>query len=116
MTRISNADQVLLLLQEQIDRLAKRKGAERRGATARSGTPEPMTRIRALATRSGLSEEDLKRSLVRGVLVQQLGEAIGNDPAFQTVAGDVFRIIGETPEGRALIDRALTQLSSSDPI
>lgn len=109
MTRIGSADQVLMLLQEQIGLLAKSKSAKAAPST-RSGTPEPMARIRALAARDGLSDDDLKRALVRGLLVQQFGDAIGNDPAFERVAGDVMRIIGDTAEGRALLDHALTQL------
>lgn len=110
MTRISNADQVLLLLQEQIARLPKNKGTVGGARPARSGTPEPMARLRSLAACDGLSDDDLKRALVRGLLVQQLGDAIGNDPAFEAVAGDVLRIIGETADGRDLIERALRQL------
>ncbi|PTS90551.1 hypothetical protein DBR17_01115 [Sphingomonas sp. HMWF008] len=112
MTRISNADQVLLLLQEQIGRLAKNKSAPRGTLAAKGGTPEPMARVRALAAREGLSEEDLKRALVRGILVQQLGDAVGNDPAFEAIAHDVIRIIGEAPEGRDLLERALGRLST----
>ena len=112
MTRISNADQVLLLLHEQLDRMAKKRGT----GTARTrsvsvGTPEPMARLRARAAQQGIAEDDLKRALVRGLLTQQLGDGIANDPAFEAIASDVARIIGETDEGRALLDRALTQLT-----
>jgi hypothetical protein len=116
MTRISNADQVLLLLQEQISRLEKTRSNTRVTASRRSGTPEPMARVRGLTAHKELSEDDLKRALVRGLLVQQLGDAIGNDPAFEAVANDVIRIIGDTQEGRDLLDRALLQLGSAPSI
>lgn len=114
MTRISNSDHVLLLLQDQIARLAKdRAGRAGRVPPARGGVPEPLVRLRALARRAGVSEDELKRALVRGLLVQQLGEALGGDPAFEAVAGDVLRIIGESAGGQELIDRALAQLGAS---
>lgn len=116
MTRISHSDQVLALLQEQIARLGKAKGPARAADSKRSGTPEPIARVRGLTAHKGLSEEDLKRALVRGLLVQQLGDAIGNDPAFEAVANDVIRIIGDTQAGRDLLDRALLHLGSGPAI
>lgn len=111
MTRVSNADQVLLLLHEQLGRLGKERSTRGMSASpVRSGTPEPMARLRALAARDGISEEEMKRALVRSLLVQQLGEALGTDPAFEAIAGDVIRIIGESPAGRDLLDQAMQQL------
>ncbi|MEO9130637.1 MAG: hypothetical protein ABI240_05455 [Sphingomonas sp.] len=111
MTRVSNADHVLLLLQEQLSRLGKEKSARCTLVRAAcKGTPEPVTRLRALAGREGISEDDMKRALVRSVLVQQLGEAIGTDPAFEAIASDVMRIIGESDAGRDLLDKAMVQL------
>lgn len=70
-----------------------------------------MARLRARVAHDGLAEEDLKRALVRGLLAQQLGDAIANDPAFEAIASEVARMIGESDEGRALLDRALIQLN-----
>lgn len=115
MTRISSADHVLLLLQEQLGRLGKERPTRRTpGASALGATPEPMVRLRAIVARDGLSDEDLQRALVRTLLVQQLGEALGSDAAFEAIAGDVVRIIGESAEGRALLDRAMQQLAMPD--
>jgi len=114
MTRISNADHVLLLLQEQLGRLGKERSTRQSPASpVRSATADPMVRLRALAGRDGISEEDLKRALVRGLLVEQLGEAIGTDPEFEAIAGEVTRILGESAAGRDLIDQALRQLNAS---
>ncbi|WP_034158865.1 hypothetical protein [Sphingomonas sp. ERG5] len=114
MTRINPTDQVLLLLQEQLNRLGKDRTVQRgQPAPVQSGTPEPMARLRALAGREGITDEDMKRALVRGLIVQQLGEAIGNDPAFEAIASDVARIIEESPAGRDLLDRAMRQLGTS---
>lgn len=112
MTRIGNADQVLLLLQDQLERLRRTRSGPSAGA-APAATPAPLDRARALAARAGISEDDGKRALVRGLLVQQLGEAIGNDPAFASMAADVARIIGESDDGAALLDRALAVLTGT---
>lgn len=111
MTRITNADQVMLLLHEQLGRLAKDR-AKRTGSaqSATKGTPPPVERLRALAGRHDVSEDELKRALVRGLLTQQLGEAVAGDPAFEAVAGDVLRIIADSPAGRDLLERAMAQL------
>jgi len=113
-TRISNAEQVMLLLHEQLGRLAKNRARRGDGASAtNAGTPAPVDRLRALAGREDVSEDELKRALVRGLLTQQLGEAVAGDPAFEAVAGDVLRIITDSPAGRELLDRAMAQLGGA---
>lgn len=112
MTRINNSDQVLLLLHEQIERLAGKRGEPRAAPRPLSpATPEPMARLRARAARDGLADDDLKQALVRSLLTQQLGDGIANDPAFEAIASDVARVIERSEEGRALLERALAQLN-----
>lgn len=112
MTRIGNVDQVLLLLREQLERSGRSRGTARRAApsAASSGDARPIERARSLAALDALSDEEARRALVRGLLVEQFGEGTGNDPAFQQVIDDVFRIIADTPEGAQLMARALEQL------
>lgn len=113
MTRIGNTDHVMLLLQDQLERLRKTRGGRSGQVAAPGATPVPLDRVRALAGRDGLSDGDMKRALVRGLLVQQLGEAIGNDPALAAITADVARMIGESDEGRVLLERALAALSEA---
>jgi hypothetical protein len=111
MNRIGNADQVLVLLREQLQRLGRGKGAKAgRTGAAQGATPSPVARLQAQAGLADLSGEEFRRTLVRALLTEELGDAMANDPSFQAVADDVFRIIGGTPEGQALIDRAARQL------
>lgn len=112
MTRISNVDQVLLLLREQLQRTGGGRGAtaKARVARAEASSARPLDRVRALAVLDTLDEEELRRAVVRGLLAEQLGEAVGNDSAMIAIVDQVSRIIGETPEGRELMDRALAQL------
>ena len=111
MTRVGNVDQLLMLLRERlqrIDRSRDRSGG--RTEAVRSATSKPIARLQAVDSLGQLSEEDFRRTMVRALLAEELGEAVANDPAFQGVAEDVFRIIGESEEGRALIDTAARQL------
>ncbi|WP_448661544.1 hypothetical protein ACG3SL_12850 [Sphingomonas sp. CJ20] len=115
MTSIGNVDQVLLLLREQLQRTGRNRGASRRGRTAASGasSARPLDRVRALAALDTLDEEELRRAMVRGLLAEQFGEAVANDPALIAIVDQVSRIIGETLEGRQLMDRALAHLKEA---
>lgn len=115
MNRIGNVDQVLLLLREQLQRSGRTRGAAAKGraADAEASSARPIDRVRALAILDTLDEEDLRRAVVRGLLAEQFGEAVGNDPALIAIVDEVSRIIGETPEGRDLMDRAVAQLKDS---
>ncbi len=109
MTRISNADHVLHLLREQLQKLGRtRQQRSGRTAEARGSTPRPIARLQAMAS---LEEgEEFRRTLVRAILTEEMGEAMANDPAFHAVVDDVYRMISASPEGQDLIDRAGRQL------
>jgi hypothetical protein len=112
LTRVGNVDQVLLLLREQLERSSRGRGAERSARTTRSAaaTAPPLERARALAALDGLPEEEVRRAVVRGLLLDAFGESMSNDPAFQSLVDDVLRIIADMPGGSELVDRALAQL------
>jgi hypothetical protein len=111
LTRVSQADHVLLLLQEQLQRLGRKRG-ERSARTgeSRAATPRPMARLQASAALAGMSEEEVRRSLVRALLSEELGESIANDPSFQGVLDEVYRVIDQSEEGRTLMADATRQL------
>ena len=114
MTRVNSSDHVLLLLRERLQRLGKeRAGRSAPAATGRKAAPSSRGRLQALAAFDGMGGEEMRRGLVRALLTEEIGEAAANDPAFQAVADDVFRMISGSPEGRDLIERAALQLRSS---
>lgn len=110
MTRITNTDHVLLLLREQLQKI----GQSRKERTTRSGTvrgaatPRPIARLQAMD--SFEEGEEFRRTLVRAILTEEMGEAMANDPSFQAVVDNVYRMISATPDGQELIDRAGRQL------
>jgi hypothetical protein len=111
MTRITTSEHVLLLLRERLQRMERgRAGPAAKSARSSGPTAAPMARLKALSSLDQLSEEDLRRTLVRSLLSEELGEAVANDPSFQAVADDVFRIISASEDGRALIERASSEL------
>lgn len=115
MTRVGNVDQVLLLLREQLQRSGRARGpaARARARQAEASSQRPLDRARALAALDTLGEEDRRRAVVRGLLAEQFGDAVGNDPALIAIVDQVSRIIGETPEGRELMDRAIAELKET---
>ncbi len=112
MTRISNVDQVLLLLREQLQRTTKNRETARksRAGRAEATAARPLDRVPALAALDTLNEEEVHRAVVRGILTEEFGEGVGNDAALQMIIDDVVRIIGDTPGGGDLLDRAVAQL------
>ncbi|MGQ0661114.1 hypothetical protein [Sphingosinicella sp.] len=115
MTRIDQVDQALLLLREQLQRMGKSHSRQAPGARARERTtPSPMARFASLASLDDLPEDQFRRTLVRALLAEDLGDAIANDPAFQSVIDDVFRIINESDDGQELMAEASQQIRSGD--
>jgi hypothetical protein len=109
MTRISNSDHVLVLLREQLQKLGRtRKEDAGRAAEVRGSTPRPIARLQAMAPPE--EGDEFRRTLVRAILTEEMGEAMANDPAFLAVVDDVYRMISASPDGAELIDRAGRQL------
>jgi hypothetical protein len=109
MTRISNADHVLLLLREQLQKIGQsRKERTSRSGPVRGSTPRPIARLQAMDSFG--EGEEFRRTLVRAILTEEMGEAMANDPSFQAVVDNVYRMISSTPDGQELIDRAGRQL------
>lgn len=109
MTRITGAEQVLMLLRERLARGTGAGGTVRRNPLAR-GERAPLDRLRAMVGFDALDPDERRRAVVQGLLIEELGEGVANDAGFQSVLGDVMRIIGDMPGGVDLIDRAATAL------
>lgn len=114
MTRVSNSDHVLVLLREQLQKLGRtRREKASKSAEVRGSTPRPIARLQAMGPPD--EGEEFRRTLVRAILTEEMGEAMANDPAFHAVVDDVYRMISASPDGRELIDRAGRQLRGENP-
>lgn len=116
MTRVSNVDQVLMLLRQQLQRMTAGERAKR---SAKTGAPRPQQRksaakrIEALSQAGEFGDEELARMLVRALLVDEFGDAAANDHRFQKLADDVHRLIAADPKANALLRDALRKVGAS---
>lgn len=112
MTRINHADQVLLLLREQLQRATKGReaGAGKAAQRVEGRVQRPLDRVRALAALDGLADDAMRRAMVRGLLSEEFGDALGNDAAFAAMTDNILRTLETLPGGPELITQAIAQL------
>lgn len=116
MTRISNVDQVLMLLRQQLQRLGKpgrSTGSGSTGATRAERRPPAPTRIEAVLRDARLSDEDLARTLIQALLVDEFGEAVANDHKFRHISTEVYRIIAGDAETTRVLSAAIAGMRAS---
>lgn len=109
MTKITNADQVLILLRAHLER-AKR--ASKAGAQKNSSRSGPLERVTKLAATEGLSEEDVARALIGGLLAEEFGAEFAAEPRFQSLVEDVRLMIDRDENGRSLLRRAVGEIGA----
>jgi hypothetical protein len=109
MTRITNADQVLMLLRAHLERA--QRSSRKRTETGKA-KPGPLDRVKQLAQVEGLSDADIARALIAGLLSEEFGASFAAEPRFQSVVEDVRRLIDSDENGRALMRKAIAQLAA----
>lgn len=113
MTRITNVDQVLMLLRQQLQQSSRTSRNARTGQTRSSSASRRQSSVDRLSTIAGLdtvSEDDVGRALIRAMLTDEFGEEVATDPRFQQIINEVHRIITTDPEARRHLDASLQQL------
>jgi hypothetical protein len=115
MTRITNADHVLLLLRNHLERMQKqRRKRDKTGAAGQKpAQANQLERIVRLATAEGVSEREFQQALIAGLLADELGEAVTNDAKFVRLVDDVLAVIERDKDSSALLRAAQRHLSSS---
>lgn len=112
MTRITNADQVLLLLRAHLERTERQRRKDV-SAGARAETRQgPLERVHNMAGLENLSERDISRALISGLLTEEFGVEVASEPLFQEIVDGVLRIVDADEKSRALLQKALTQLDA----
>jgi hypothetical protein len=109
MTKITNAEQVLTLLRAHLERARR---AERKRTAPRRANPAPLERVQQLASTEGLSEADLARALIAGLLTEEFGPDLAAEPRFQSVVEDVRQVIDRDEAARGLLRKALAELAA----
>lgn len=111
MEPISNVDRLVLLLRQRLqdrDRLRAGRPAERR--PTQKSDPNALTAAQALAAAEDIDERQLRRALIQGLLADQFGERMLNEPRFQQVVDRVTAAIEADEGGRALLERISGEL------
>ena len=111
MTRITNVDQVILLLQSQLKRM--NKADKKRGPVTQKQEVQnrPLARVQSMAKKNALSQEEIQRALISGILTEKFGASVSNDPAFQTVIDNVTAALQNDEESQQLLGQAVNQLT-----
>jgi hypothetical protein len=111
LTKISNSDHVLMLLRAQLERAKKAgrtgKANLKKNTDIREG---PVSRVRSLALYDNLSQDDLARALVSGLLLEHFGEEVVNAAKFQGLVDEIISQLGANAAGKELLDQAASEL------
>jgi hypothetical protein len=107
MTRITNAEQVLILLRAHLERAQR---SSRKRTQSRDAKLGPMERVQRLASAEGLSEADMARALIAGLLTEEFGASFAAEPRFQAMVEDVRQVIERDEKARTLLRKALEEL------
>lgn len=108
MTRITNADQVLALLRNHLEK--SKRTATTRGA--RQQNLGPVARARALAGEN-ISEDEIGRALIAGLLTEEFGPTISVEPKFQIIVDQILSIVKTDRTTNLLLARAIEELAKA---
>lgn len=108
--RLGPVDQALVLLAEQLKRLERAQPRGNASAATRAASADPLSRVRQLAARGGLADEELERALVMSLIAGRFGERRMNGVRFQAVARLVTEILRADPATRELMGQAVERL------
>lgn len=113
MTRISNADQVLIMLRAHLERAQRGRKKEVASAPKRGRARQnPLERVQQLAAAEGLSEAEIGAALIEGLLLEEFGPAFANDPEFLRITQQVKRMIADDDRSALLLQNAVRQLGA----
>jgi hypothetical protein len=108
---IGRIDQAVLLLQDRLEKLARRDGtAAGQIMRGQAADADPIEQLRGLRQSGRLAPDELRRALVRSLLADTLGTTLAGSLDFQALSDQVSDMLSEHEEGRALLDRALEDM------
>jgi|CXWL01.1.fsa_nt_gi hypothetical protein len=110
MTRITNSDQIFVLLRAYLQR-GERATTKGQPAPSEKTTSTPLSRAKRLAMAEDLSEGETERALVAGLLAEEFGEGFANEARFQVLVTDVLQIIRSDEAARQVMLMALARLT-----
>jgi hypothetical protein len=111
MTRITNAEQVLMLLRNHLERAQR---SSRKPAASPKTKAGPVERLQQLAATEAFAETDIARALIAGLLSEEFGPELAAEPRFHAMVEDVRLMLDRDEAGRKLLRRAIAELSAPD--
>lgn len=112
MTRITNVDQVLILLRSHLHK-SERARSTRKPAAKTTEQKSAVERVGQIAADGQASDEDIRRVLITGILVEEFGSGIITDTRFDGLVVRVLDALKQDADGNALIEKSLAKLSGS---
>lgn len=113
MTRITNSDQLAILLRQQIGQLL-RKTTSAKGKTAKGERNQfavsDLSRIQQIAASEEFGESEVQRALIQSLLVEELGEGLMNEAKFQQLIDRVHAIIRDDQDSARLLKDSVRQV------
>ncbi len=112
MTLITNSDQILAIIRNQLQRMSERLRAQKTSKTARAASPRMTSaeRLAVLNAIEGLTDEEFARGLIRSLLEDELGEKLGNSPKFLDLVDRTTTIMQADPQTAALLRQVRNEL------
>jgi len=99
-----------LLLKNYLHRTGRARSPR---ATPKAPRKNALDRARSIATSGEASEEDIRHTLIAGILIEEFGSGFSSDARFQEVVRGVVQIISADDRSRTLFDKAIDQLKAS---
>lgn len=112
MVSIGNVDQVMALVRNQLERMARERKVDKPGNAAKSASSQAtgkasaatrQSRLQALGSLADLPEEEFGRVLVGALLSHELGEEVARDSRFQSLVERTTTILQSDPEIAAML-------------
>lgn len=97
MVMITNSDQVMALVRNQLERMSrdKRTGTSRRTAKSSPANSSSASRLKALSKLSSLPQEEFERVLVEALLTSEFGEEVAHDPRFSELVSKTSKLMNQ---------------------
>jgi hypothetical protein len=110
MTRITNSDQILLLLRSHLQRTQRGERKSRTTSVRRQIQQGPLDRVQNLLRHEELTDEEVRRAVVSGLLANEFGVSISNNAKFQRIVDEVLGAIKRDQATSDILDTAIRVL------
>lgn len=109
MTRISNTNQVIMLLRAQLQQLERQAG-KNTGTVKKPKQLGALSRLRSIIKNDELLEEEISEAIVHSILTEKFGEHVVNAPEFRGLLTKIVKLVEGDADTRKLLSTAIKKL------